>query len=73
MLTQCLFLTFSELQVRVDGVGAMPRRLDAVDVVAREPARLARESPSTRPHAQVLRLPEEEGRGIAAPHQTQPH
>ena len=27
MLTQCLFLTFSELQVRVDGVGATRHRL----------------------------------------------
>jgi len=33
-LTQRLFLNFSELQVRVDGVNALPRRLDAVDVAA---------------------------------------
>ena len=31
-VTQRLFPNFSELQVRVDGVNAMPRRLDAVDV-----------------------------------------
>ena len=30
--TQCLFLKFSELQRRVDGVGATSRRRDAVDV-----------------------------------------
>ena len=44
MLSQRLFLNFSELQVRVDGVGAMPHRLDAVDVASREPTRRARES-----------------------------
>ena len=44
MLSQRLFLSFSELQVRVDGVGAMPHRLDAVDVASREPTRRARES-----------------------------
>ena len=43
-LTRRLFLNFSELQVRVDGVGAMPHRLDAVDVASREPTRRARES-----------------------------
>jgi hypothetical protein len=30
---------------RVDGVHAMPRRLDAVDVAAREPPHLGREPP----------------------------
>ena len=44
MLSRRLFLNFSELQVRVDGVGAMPHRLDAVDVASREPTRRARES-----------------------------
>ena len=39
-VTQCLFLKFSELQVRVDGVNAMPRRRDAVDVAVRESPRL---------------------------------
>ena len=36
VLTQCLFLKFSELQVRVDGVGATSRHRDAVDAAARE-------------------------------------
>ena len=40
VLTQRLFLSFSELQVRVDGVNAMPRRRDAVDVAVRESTRL---------------------------------
>ena len=44
MLSQRLFLNFSELQVRVDGVCAIPHRLDAVDVASREPTRRARES-----------------------------
>ena len=35
VLTQCLFLNFSEVQLRVDGVFMKPRRLDAVDVVVR--------------------------------------
>ena len=39
VLTQSLF----ELQVRLDGVKAMPRRLDAVDVAVRESTCLARE------------------------------
>ena len=43
VLTQCLFLRFSELQVRVDGVNATSRHRDAVDVAARESTRLARE------------------------------
>ena len=34
------FLNFSELQLRVDGVVAMPHRLDAVDVAVRESTRL---------------------------------
>ena len=34
VLTQRLFLKFSELQVRVDGVGATSRHRDAVDVAA---------------------------------------
>jgi len=33
VLTQCLFPKFSELQVRVDGVGAMPHRLDAAFMI----------------------------------------
>ena len=37
VLTQCLFLKFSELQVRVDGVGATSRHRDAVDVAAESP------------------------------------
>ena len=36
VLTQRLFPKFSELQVRVDGVGATSRHRDAVDVAARE-------------------------------------
>ena len=43
VLTQRLFLTFSELQVRVDGVYALTNRLDVVDVAVRESTRLARE------------------------------
>ena len=43
VLTQRLFLNVSELQLRVDGVNAMPRRLDAVDVAVREPTRLVSE------------------------------
>ena len=43
VLTQRLFLTFSELQVRVDGVGATSRHRDAIDAVARESTRRARE------------------------------
>ena len=39
MLTQCLFLKFSELQVRVDGVDATSRHRDAVDVAVRESTR----------------------------------
>ena len=35
MPTQCPFLKFSELQVRVDGVGATPRHRDAVDATVR--------------------------------------
>ena len=35
-LTQRLFLTFSELQVRVDGVFMRPHRLDAIDAAVRE-------------------------------------
>ena len=35
-MTQCPFPNFSELQVRVDGVNATPRRRDAVDVAVRE-------------------------------------
>ena len=60
MLSQRLFLNFSELQVRVDGVGAMPHRLDAVDVASREPTRRARESRQCRdgvvPHRFAARL-----------------
>ena len=48
MLSQRLFLNFSELQVRVDGVCAIPHRLDAVDVASREPTRRARESRQCR-------------------------
>ena len=36
-VTQRLFLWFSELQLWEDGVFMSPRRLDAVDVAAREP------------------------------------
>ena len=39
VLTQCLFLRFSELQVRVDGVGAMPRRRDALFMIIRDAPR----------------------------------
>ena len=39
VLTQRLFLKFSELQVRFDGVGATPRHRDAVDVAVRESTR----------------------------------
>ena len=42
VLTQRLFLKFSELQLWEDGVGAMPRRRDAVVVVVREPTRRVR-------------------------------
>ena len=42
-VTQCLFLKFSELQVRVDGVGATSRHRDAVDVAVRESTRRVRE------------------------------
>ena len=35
-MTQCLFLKFSELQVRVDGVNATSRHRDAVDAAVRE-------------------------------------
>ena len=38
--TQRLFLKFSELQVRVDGVDATSRHRDAVDVAVRESTRL---------------------------------
>jgi len=38
-VTQCLFLNVSELQVRVDGVGATSRHRDAVDVAVRESTR----------------------------------
>ena len=43
VLTQCLFPKFSELQLRVDGVNAMPHRRDAVDKAVRESARRVRE------------------------------
>ena len=60
MLSQRLFLNFSELQVRVDGVCAIPHRLDAVDVASREPTRRARESRQCRdgvvPHRFAARL-----------------
>ena len=36
MLTQRLFLTFSELQVRIDGVFVVSRHRDAVDAAVRE-------------------------------------
>jgi phosphoglycerate dehydrogenase-like enzyme len=39
-LTQRQFLKFSELQIRVDGVGATSRHRDAVDVAVRESTRL---------------------------------
>ena len=39
VLTQRLFLKFSELQVRVDGVDATSRHRDAVDAAVREPTR----------------------------------
>ena len=42
VLTQRLFPTVSELQLWEDGVGAMPRRRDAVDVAVRESMRLVR-------------------------------
>ena len=44
VLTQRLFPNFSELQVRVDGVGATLRHRDAVDVALRESTGLVRES-----------------------------
>ena len=40
VLTQSLFLNFSELQVRVDGVNATRCHRDAVDVAVRESTRL---------------------------------
>ena len=43
-MTQCPFPNFSELQLRVDGVNATPRRRDPLDVAVRESTRLARES-----------------------------
>jgi len=43
VLTQRLFPNFSELQVRVDGVGATSRHRDAVDVAVRESTGLVRE------------------------------
>ena len=43
VLTQCLFLRFSELQVRVDGVSATSRHRDAVGVAVRESTRLVSE------------------------------
>ena len=58
-LTQRLFLNFSELQVRVDGVNALPRRLDVVDVAVREPTclvnvqRLFRDGVGPRRHVHV--------------------
>ena len=42
-MTQCPFPNFSELQLRVDGVNATPRRRDAVDVAVRASTRLVRE------------------------------
>ena len=42
-MTQCLFLKFSELQVRADGVGETSRHRDAVDVAVRESTGLVRE------------------------------
>ena len=44
VLTQRLFPNFSELQVRVDGVGATLRHRDAVDVALRESTGLVRGS-----------------------------
>ena len=43
VLTQRLFLTFSELQVRVDGVATTSRHRDAVDVALRESTGLVSE------------------------------
>ena len=43
VLTQRLFLKFSELQVRVDGVNATSRHRDAVDEAVRESTRLVRQ------------------------------
>ena len=42
-MTQRLFLKFSELQVRVDGVNATSRHRDAVDEAVRESTRLVRQ------------------------------
>ena len=42
------FPAFSELQLRADGVDAMPRRRDAVDVAVRESARRVGEPRSCR-------------------------
>ena len=47
-LTQRLFLCFSELQVRVDGVNSTRCHRDAVDVAVRASTRRARESRSCR-------------------------
>ena len=47
-MTQCLFLKFSELQVRVDGVCVTARRRDAVDVAVRETTHLASERRQSR-------------------------
>ena len=44
MLTQRGFLTFSELQVRIDGVNATQCYRDALDAAARAPTRVVRES-----------------------------
>ena len=44
VLTQRPFLNFSELQVRVDGVGETSRHRDAVDMAVRESTGLVRGS-----------------------------
>ena len=43
VLTQCLFLKFSELQLWDEGVSTISRHRDAVDVAVRESTRLVRE------------------------------
>ena len=47
-MTQCLFLTFSELQLWEDGVSTTSRHLYTIDVAVRESARLVREPPPTQ-------------------------
>ena len=57
-LTQRLFLKFSELQVRVDGVEATRRHRDAINVAVRESTLLVSERCPSHTGATQPRLPE---------------